>query len=164
MSSELFDNLQRASLEYVAEGHGGGLAADNRHLLRGLRRVAVDVALSYGIGARNEVADIDRAAGAGDHISGDTVAGNGKGNAGHHTILAGFDQVHGAYSFHLQTQIGADRVRHILAVGNDILNAAALIAVRPGDDAGADAGRFAGGHTDVADYCGVGSDGQRLRS
>ena len=128
-----------------------------------MRRVPVDIGFRHGVGTGDQIGDVNRAVHTGRHLARDAVAGDSEGDAGDNAVLAGLNQAHGADCLHLQNHIGADRVGDILSIGDHVLNPrGARTAVRPGDDARADAVVLGGGNPDVADNRGVRRDGQLI--
>ena len=125
-------DFQIAAFEGVVEMHGSSLPADDGNALRLLRLIAVNRLLGDGINARVEIGNVDFTRRIGGFCFVIALAGNGKGNALHFTVLRGFHQFHTA-GLDLQIQIAGNRVGNRYAIGGVVLLAASDFSVRPDD-------------------------------
>ena len=103
------DNLQRAALKLIIEGHGRGLPADNRDLLGFLGLIPVDVLLRYRIGARHKL-DVHRTVRLCLHCLVHTVPGNMEADAGYLPILRCLLDMSGSISLCVKLHIKHYRV------------------------------------------------------
>ena len=120
----------------VAEFHDGSLAADYAHGLALLRHIAVIRKLRDGIFTGGKVVDLDLTVFSGRNGFVHPVASDREADAGHNTVLGGFDDLGTAVGY-LDMKVARDGVVHRLRIGDQILQRSVtgeVVAVAPSDD------------------------------
>ena len=126
--AELFEN--------IAEFYDGSLAADYAHGLALLRHIAVIRKLRDGIFTGGKVVDLDLTVFSGRNGFVHPVASDREADAGHNTVLGGFDDLGTAVGY-LDMKVARDGVVHRLRIGDQILQRSVtgeVVAVTPSDD------------------------------
>ena len=151
-----------AAAEYIVEGNRCRLSGKHGDTVAFLGHILVIALLGDGINAGHQIIDANFTVSVGGNSLIDALADNGKGNAVHLAVLAGFDNFSAAIA-DLQLDKRPYRVADGGRIGDGILNAAvwAVLIVRPNKNATAGSASTCGDRHIAGGSC-IGGDGKRI--